>query len=264
MACLDVNRDLGCVLQTLKPDVAFIALHGRWCEDGCVQGLLEWMRIPYTHSGVLASALAMDKQATKRVYAAAGVPSPESRLVHRDAIVSKHQMERPYIVKPHNEGSSLGGFYLVHEGDPPPRIEENEREFFMVEAFVPGRELTVTVLGDTALVVSEFAIGEWYDFASKYTLSEENRIMPADNPRDVYDRCLGLAEQCHSALSCRGLSRTDFRWDESRGLDGIFALETNTQPGLRPDSNAGQHAAYAGKSFTELCQFLLEDASLDR
>lgn len=261
---IDVDRNLGTDLAKMSPDVAFNALHGRWGEDGCVQGLLELMRIPYTHSGVLASALAMDKHTSKLAYAQAGVPSPESLLLPVEQIRKAHQMPRPYIVKPHNEGSSLGGFYLVKADDPPPRITQTDREMFLVERFIPGRELTVTVLGETAIAVSEFDIGAWYDFTSKYTLSEANRILPADIPEDIYARCLDLAERCHKALGCRSLSRTDFRWGESRGQDGIFALETNTQPGLRPNSNAGQQIAHAGMSFSELCRFLLEDASLDR
>ncbi len=251
-------------LSSIRPDVAFNALHGRWGEDGCVQGIFEWMKIPYTHSGVLASAMAMDKQRSKIAYHAAGVPTPESRLMSRADIGEAHAMAPPYIVKPHNEGSSLGGFFLIEEGDDPPVIPSNSRDVFMIEAFVPGRELTVAVLDGKAIAVSEFDIGKWYDFNSKYTLSDANRILPAKLPPDIYDRCLDLAERAHNGLGCRGISRTDIRWDESLGADGLFALETNTQPGLRPNSNAGQQAACIGMSFPDLCDFLVKDASLDR
>lgn len=261
---LDASDELPRALARVAPDVVFNALHGRWGEDGCVQGLLEWMRLPYTHSGVLASALAMDKQKTKAAYANASIPSPVSKMFSRDQIMREHVLERPYIVKPHNEGSSLGGYYLVDVDAPPAPITETDRDTFMAEVFIPGRELTATVLGDKAIGVSEFDIGKWYDFESKYTLSATNRILPADVPTEIYDRCLDLTERAHKVLGCRGISRTDFRWNEDLGIDGIFALETNTQPGLRPNSNAGEQAAHAGYSFVELCEFLLNDASLDR
>ncbi|MEJ8560572.1 D-alanine--D-alanine ligase [Yoonia sp. GPGPB17] len=261
---VDAATDLTYVLAEQKPDAVFNALHGRWGEDGCLQGLLEWLRIPYTHSGVLASALAMDKQRCKLAYAAAGVPSPASIMVNRKDIMAEHVIPRPYIVKPHNEGSSLGGYYLVDVGDMPADISETDRGNFMVEEFIPGHELTATVLGDRVLGVSEFDIGKWYDFNSKYALSASNRILPARLPKDIYDRCCELAQLAHDVIGCRGISRTDFRWDESKGEDGIFALETNTQPGLRPNSNAGEQAAYAGISFPELCDILIKDASLDR
>ncbi len=261
---LDAGVDLATVILKEKPDAVFNALHGRWGEDGCVQGLLEWMHIPYTHSGVLASALAMDKQRCKMAYATAGVPSPQSRLMSREDIMLEHALDRPYMVKPHNEGSSLGGFYLVEKDAPLPQITEADRDAFMVEAFIPGRELTASVLDGKALAVSEFDIGKWYDFNSKYTLSDANRILPARLPQEIYSRCMDLAERAHSAIGCRGISRTDFRWNEELGIDGIFALETNTQPGMRPNSNAGEQAAYVGMGFPQLCEFLLKDASLDR
>ncbi len=261
---LDAADNLPKALESVEPDIVFNALHGRWGEDGCVQGMLEWMRLPYTHSGVLASALAMDKQKTKAAYSDAGIPSPVSKMFPREQIMREHVLDRPYIVKPHNEGSSLGGYYLVDRDDSPADIKEQDRDTFMAEVFIPGRELTATVLGEKAIGVSEFDIGKWYDFDSKYTMSATNRILPANLPSDIYNRCLELAEKAHSVLGCRSISRTDFRWNEELGIDGIFALETNTQPGLRPNSNAGEQAAYAGYSFVELCEFLLSDASLDR
>lgn len=263
---IDVGPNLGQVLENDRPDVAFVALHGRLVEDGCIQGLLEWMRIPYTHSGVLASALAMDKQASKSVLRAAGIPVAESVIAHRNKIMSTHVLEPPYVVKPHNEGSSLGGLYLVETTDCElPPLEDADRDMFMVERYAPGRELTAGVLGDRKLAVSEFKLeGKLYDYEAKYDALDSNRILPADLPRDVYDKCLELSKRSHDALGCRGLSRTDLRWDESRGLDGLVVLEVNTQPGLRPNSNAGQQAASIGMDFGALCRWIVEDASIDR
>ncbi len=261
---IDAGHDLAMKLLDCKPDAAFNALHGRWGEDGCVQGMLEWMKIPYTHSGVLASALAMNKQKTKLVYSSAGIPSPYSVLRRREEITGSHPVSPPYVVKPINEGSSLGGLYLVDIDNDPAQIPEGEREVFLVERYVPGRELTVTVLGDKALAVSEFKLSGLYDFDAKYKLHESNRILPAKLPKKIFSKLQRLAETAHRALGCRSISRTDFRWNEDLGCSGIFALETNTQPGLRPNSNAGEQAANAGISFPELCEFLLMDSSVDR
>ena len=261
---VDAGPDLASDLRRIGPDVAFNALHGRWGEDGCVQGLLEWLRIPYTHSGVLASALAMEKDRTKLAYAAGGIPFPDWRLATPEEISAAHVMEPPYVVKPRNEGSSLGGFHLVLDGDDPPAIADDDRDVFLVERFIPGRELTVAVLSGRAIAVSEFEVGQWYDFDAKYAPEAPNRVLPAPIPDDIYRLCLDLSAKAHAAIGCRGLTRTDFRWDESRGADGLFAIETNTQPGLRPDSNAGQQLAHDGMGFEALCQHLLEDASLDR
>lgn len=264
-ALFDASRGLATELAGFAPDVAFNALHGRWGEDGCLQGLLEWLQIPYTHSGVAASAIAMDKVRCKRAFKAAGVPVADSILCHRDQIAAGHVMAPPYIVKPHNEGSSLGGFALIEsDQSDPPSMPADAREFFMVETYIPGRELTAGVMDGKGLTVSEFMIGAWYDYGSKYELSETNRKLPANLPDDVFAYCLELAERAHAALGCRGISRTDFRWDESRGGEGLIALEINTQPGLRPDSNIGQQAALLGIDFPELCKWLVDDAGLNR
>ena len=261
---VDAGPDLPARLSEIAPDVVFNALHGRWGEDGCVQGLLEWLRIPYTHSGIRASATAMDKEATKAVYRAAGLPVVESRLATKAEIMAGHVMPPPYVVKPYNDGSSVG-VYLVAEGaNTPPRIAEEMPDTLMVEAYAPGRELTTTVLGGQALTVTDILTDGWYDYAAKYEVGGSRHVVPAELPQDIFDACMDNALAAHQALGCRGLTRTDFRWDEARGLDGLILLETNTQPGMTPTSLAPEQAAAVGMSFPELCRWLVEDASCDR
>ncbi len=261
---IDAGPDLAARLIDTAPDVAFNALHGRWGEDGCVQGLLEWLRIPYTHSGVLASALAMDKQRSKAAFAAAGLPVVESRIAPAAEVRARHVMEPPYVVKPNNEGSSVG-IYLVAEGaNAPPALGPEMPENVMVERFAPGREMTTTVLGDRALDVTDILTDGWYDYAAKYTPGGSRHVVPADVPPAIRDACLDYALRAHRALGCRGVSRTDFRWDESRGADGLILLETNTQPGMTPTSLVPEQAAHGGMSFGALCRWIVEDASCDR
>mgnify|MGYP001374693646 CR=1 FL=1 len=260
---VDAGPDLAARLSDIKPDVAFNALHGRWGEDGCVQGLLEWLRIPYTHSGVLASALAMDKQKAKEVYAAAGLPIVQSRLACREEVEAHHVLPPPYVVKPNNEGSSVG-VYIVHPGSNAPRLAETMPEVVMVETYAPGRELTVAVMSDRALCLTDILTEGWYDYTAKYTTGGSRHVLPAQVPQEITEACLDYALRAHRALGCRGVSRTDFRWDEARGLDGLILLETNTQPGMTPTSLAPEQAAYCGISFPELCRWMVEDASCDR
>jgi D-alanine-D-alanine ligase len=260
---LVAGSDLPERLAALKPDVAFNALHGRWGEDGCVQGMLEWLRIPYTHSGVLASALAMDKQRTKDVYRAAGLPVAESRIVAREDVEAAHVLPPPYVVKPNNEGSSVG-VYIVREGSNAPRLAATMPARVMVETYVPGRELTVTVMGDRALCVTDIITQGWYDYEAKYAPGGSRHVCPAQIPQDIADACLDFARRAHRALGCRGVSRTDFRWDEARGPAGLILLETNTQPGMTPTSLAPEQAAARGISFPALCDWMIGDASCDR
>lgn len=261
---VDAGRDLPARLAEIQPDVCFNALHGRWGEDGCVQGLLEWLGLPYTHSGVLASALALDKTRTKDIYRAAGLPVAHSQLAARADVSAAHVMPPPYVVKPNSEGSSVG-IYIVNEAaNAPPHLGDDMPEIVMVEAFVPGRELTVSVMGDRALGVTEIITSGWYDYHAKYAEGGSSHILPADLPTEVTEACLAHAVTAHQALGCRGLSRTDFRWDEPRGLDGLVLLETNTQPGMTPTSLSPEHAAHVGMTFPELCRWLVEDASCNR
>ncbi|WP_341212220.1 D-alanine--D-alanine ligase [uncultured Limimaricola sp.] len=261
---VDAGPDLPERLRDLAPMTVFNALHGPRGEDGCIQGLLEWLRIPYTHSGVLASALAMDKEATKVAFRAEGLPVAESRLATKAEVMAAHVMPPPYVVKPYNEGSSVG-VYIVPEGaNQTPQLSEDMPETVMVEAYLPGRELTTTVLGDRALTVTDIVTDGWYDYDAKYKTGGSQHVVPAEIPRDIFDACLDYALRAHRALGCRGLSRTDFRWDESKGLEGLVLLETNTQPGMTPTSLAPEQAAKVGITFPELCGWLVEDASCDR
>jgi D-alanine-D-alanine ligase len=260
---VDCGLDIAARLVEISPDVVFNALHGRWGEDGCVQGMLEWLRIPYTHSGVLASALAMDKARAKDVYVAAGLPVVASVLAGRDAVSAGHVMAPPYVVKPNNEGSSVG-VYIVREGANAPRLAETMPEVVMVEAYAPGRELTVTVMGDRALCVTDIITSGWYDYDAKYSVGGSKHVLPADVPEAISAACLDYALRAHRALGCKGVSRTDFRWDDSRGLAGLVLLETNTQPGMTPTSLSPEQAAYCGVSFPDLCRWMVEDASCNR
>ncbi|WP_132542456.1 D-alanine--D-alanine ligase [Rhodovulum euryhalinum] len=261
---IDAGQDLPARLAACAPDVAFNALHGRWGEDGCVQGLLEWLRIPYTHSGVLASALAMDKQRSKDAFRAAGLPVVDSVLATRDEVSARHVMAPPYVVKPNNEGSSVG-IHIVHaDANTPPRLGPEMPDVVMVETYAPGRELTTTVMGDRALTVTDILTDGWYDYHAKYAQGGSRHVVPADLPGDVFDACLDYAVRAHRALGCRGLSRTDFRWDEARGLDGLILLETNTQPGMTPTSLSPEQARHCGIPFGALCRWIVEDASCAR
>ncbi len=260
---VDCGLDLSSRLAEIAPDVVFNALHGRWGEDGCVQGMLEWMRIPYTHSGVLASALAMDKARTKEIYVAVGLPVVPSVLATSEAVSAGHVLPPPYVVKPNNEGSSVG-VYIVRQGANAPRLADTMPKVVMVEAYAPGRELTVTVMGDRALCVTDIITSGWYDYDAKYSVGGSSHVLPADVPAMIAEACLDFALRAHRALGCRGLSRTDFRWDEARGLTGLVLLETNTQPGMTPTSLAPEQAAYCGLSFPDLCRWMVEDASCDR
>ena len=260
---VDAGRDIVAQLLSAKPDVVFNALHGRWGEDGCVQGILEWLRIPYTHSGVLASALAMDKQRAKEVYARAGLPIVESRIVSADEVALGHVLPPPYVVKPNNEGSSVG-VYIVQPGSNAPRLADTMPRQVMVETYAPGREMTVSVMGDRALCVTDIITDGWYDFDAKYKPGGSRHELPAKIPAEIEAACLDYALRAHRALGCRGLSRTDFRWDEGRGLAGLILLETNTQPGMTPTSLSPEQAAHVGISFPELCAWIVEDASCNR
>ena len=247
-----------------RPDVVFNALHGRWGEDGCVQGVLEWLQIPYTHSGVFSSALAMDKEKTKDVYRTAGLPVAEGKLVSKADVLAGHPMARPYVVKPYNEGSSVG-VYIVQDGSNAiASMADDMPDTLMVEEFIPGRELTTAVMGDRALTVTDIVTDGWYDFSAKYETGGSSHVLPADIPSDIFDACLDYAIRAHDCLNCRGMSRTDFRWDDTKGLDGLILLETNTQPGMTPTSLAPEQAAHCGISYGELVRWMVEDASCNR
>jgi len=263
---IDADRDLAARLAEAKPDAVFNALHGQWGEDGCVQGLLEVMDIPYTHSGVLASSLAMDKQRAKAVFEDAGIASPFGKIVSRASAASGHVMTPPYVIKPNAQGSSVG-VYIVRKGDNRPPDELTSKEWtlgdeVLVEKFIAGRELTVAVMGERALCVTEITTSlTFYDYEAKYADGGSRHVLPADLPEEVTARCLDLALRAHRSLGCRGLSRADFRYDDKADGEQLFCLEVNTQPGLTATSLAPEQAAHLGMSFPELCAWIVEDAS---
>jgi D-alanine-D-alanine ligase len=261
---VDAGPDLASDLKQINPDVVFNALHGRWGEDGCVQGLLEWLQIPYTHSGVMASSIAMDKEKSKDVYRAAGLPVADSILAPRSEVEAQHLMVPPYVVKPYNEGSSVGVYIVQEAANGPPILSPDMPEQVMVETYVPGRELTCSVLGDRALTVTDIITDSWYDYHAKYADGGSRHEVPAQVPNDIFQACMEMSLKAHQVLGCRGLSRTDFRWDESKGMAGLILLETNTQPGMTPTSLSPEQAQEVGMSFPELCTWLVEDASCNR
>jgi D-alanine-D-alanine ligase len=267
---VDAGRDLAQVLAQLKPDVVLNALHGEWGEDGCVQGILETLQIPYTHSGVLASALTMDKDKTKAVLKAAGVPVPGGGLFERRAVAAGHVIEPPYVIKPNAEGSSVG-VYLVKAGDAPIAAvgadDWTYGEEVMVEPYVAGRELCVTVLGEAsgprALTVTDITpVKGFYDYEAKYAPGGSVHKLPAELPPLIFERCLRLSEQAHAALGCRGVSRSDYRYDDVK--DVLVLLEVNTQPGMTPTSLAPEQAAHTGLAYEDLVRWMVEDASCPR
>lgn len=268
---VDVGRDVAEVLARLKPDVALNALHGPGGEDGVIQGVLEILRIPYTHSGVLASALAANKEKAKVVMAAAGVPVPAGKVVSRFEAAAEHVLPAPYVLKPVSEGSSYGVFIVKEGRSHPPqelvRADWPHGDLMLAEKYIAGRELTCAVLGDRALAVTEIksVSSEWYDFDSKYAPGGSIHELPAKVKENIYQIIQQLALKAHRALGCRGISRTDFRYDDRPGGTGeLVVLEVNTQPGMTETSLAPEMAAFAGLSFGELVKWMVEDASCDR
>ncbi len=261
---IDAGPNLPSEIARESPDVAFNALHGRWGEDGCVQGLLEFLRIPYTHSGVLSSALAMHKERAKSVFRSAGLPVADSLVVCRDEVSSSHPIDPPYVVKPVNEGSSVGVTFVTEGANTPARLDADAPDRVMVERYVPGRELTTAVMDGCALAVTDIQTDGWYSYDAKYVPGGSRHVVPAEIPQEITDACLDFAVRAHQSLHCRGVTRTDFRWDESKGLEGLFILETNTQPGMTPTSLVPEQAELAGFSYSDLVLWLLEDASCDR
>lgn len=264
---VEVGIDLAAMLAALnpKPDAVFNALHGRFGEDGVIQGVLDWLDIPYTHSGVRASALAMDKAASRAVFAAAGLPIANGRVIDIGELAEHDPLLRPYVIKPLNEGSSVGVDIL--------RVGENRRHEIasewrfgaqaLVEEFIPGRELTVGVMGDEALAVTEIsATHAFYDYESKYAAGGSQHVIPARLHQAAYGQALELAVAAHRALGCRGATRADFRYDDTAGEPGrLVLLEVNTQPGLTPTSLLPEQAAFRGITFPALCAWMVENAA---
>lgn len=262
---LDAGRDVAARLAELRPDVAFNALHGPYGEDGCIQGILETLGIPYTHSGVLASSLAMHKERAKTVMAAAGIPVAAAIEFDR-AGYSGHPMPPPYVIKPVADGSSFG-VIIVAAGDPAPQPDTLPRGPLMAERYIPGRELTCAALGDRALGVIEIVPAEgmpFYDYQAKYAAGGSVHILPAQISPNLYALVQKLTVAAHRVLGCRGVSRADFRLDDAREPGELICLEVNTQPGMTATSLVPELAAHAGMSFGQLARWLVNDASVDR
>ena len=265
---IDVTREIAAVLTATKPDVALNVLHGRPGEDGTLQGLLEILDIPYSHSGVMASALAMQKDYAKALFCAAAVPVAEGLVASRFEAAKRHLMKPPYVVKPVAEGSSVGVFIVTADhAQPPQELYRDDWAFgekVMIERYIPGKELTCAVLGDRALDVIEIVpTTRFYDYESKYAPGGSRHILPAQILPNVYQEVRRLSLAAHSALGCRGVSRADFRYDD-RGTGELVCLEVNTQPGMTETSLVPELAAYAGITFDELVQWMVEDASTNR
>ncbi|MBV8939944.1 MAG: D-alanine--D-alanine ligase [Alphaproteobacteria bacterium] len=263
---IDVGRDVAEKLSALKPDIAFNALHGRFGEDGCMQGLLEILHIPYTHSGVLASALAMDKPMAKRMFEAAGLRCPHGIPVRREEFGKGDPLPRPYVIKPANEGSSVGVHMVTREDNRPLALiaAEAADHPYLAEAYIPGRELTVAVLNGRPLGVTELRPAQgFYDYANKYTDGRTLHLCPAPIHGRAYDEAMAAALAAHRALGCRGLTRADFRYDDTQGEPGVlYLLEINTQPGMTPLSLSPEQAAHAGIDFHTLVDMLVKAAEL--
>jgi D-alanine-D-alanine ligase len=266
---IDVGIDVDDLLRALdpKPDAVFNALHGRFGEDGRIQGLLDLLGVPYTHSGVLASALAMDKPLAKQVFAAVGLRSPEGRVLAVDSLLKGDPFPRPYVAKPAAEGSSVG-VRIVRPGDNLPPLGSEYWPFgseVLVERYIPGRELTVAVMGERALGVTELRPRTgFYDYEAKYTAGKTDHLIPAPLPLKVSEAAKSMALAAHEALGCRGVTRSDFRYDDRQpGLEGLYLLEVNTQPGMTPLSLVPEQAAYCGISFGDLVAWMVEHAQCD-
>ncbi|OIR09976.1 D-alanine--D-alanine ligase B [mine drainage metagenome] len=268
VATIDVRRDLRTLvagLDAAKPWVVFNALHGRHGEDGAVQGLLDIMKIPYTHSGMLASAMAMDKPTAKKIFAAAGIPVPEGRVVRKSEVFAGDVLPRPYVLKPLNEGSSVG-VHIIKDDAPRPTSEAEWPfgEWVLAEPFIPGREITVAVMGDKALGVTEITSDRgFYDYTAKYAPGGSRHLVPAPLPEAAFAEAQRLAVAAHQALGCRGVSRTDLRYDDSSGEGKFYVLEINTQPGMTDTSLVPEQAAHAGISFPDLVTWMVENATCD-
>jgi D-alanine-D-alanine ligase len=267
---IDVGRDIAAVLTTVKPDVALNVLHGRPGEDGTLQGLLEILAIPYSHSGVLASALAMQKDVAKELFRAAGVAVPEGIVASRFDVARQHMLPPPYVIKPIAEGSSVGVFLVTEQHAHPPQELHREDwaygERVIVEKYIAGKELTCAVMGEQVFGVIEIVpTVRFYDYEAKYAPGGSKHVLPAPVSPVVYEAVQKLSLQAHRALGCRGVSRSDFRYDDRiEGAAGLVCLEVNTQPGMTETSLVPELAAHAGVSFDQLVRWMVEDASLNR
>ncbi len=268
---IDMDRDVAAKLAAAKPDVVFNALHGTPGEDGSIQGLMDLMGLTYTHSGMVSSVIAIDKELTKQALVPHGIPMPGGRIVPVAEIFQKDPLERPYVLKPVNEGSSVGVAIVMADGNygnpisPDAKGPWQEFDQLLAEPYIRGRELTTAVLGDRALMVTELRPKSgFYDFDAKYTEGMTEHVCPAEIPDEITQACLDLALRCHQLLGCKGCSRTDFRWDDERGVEGLFVLETNTQPGMTPLSLVPEQARHLGIEYGALVEMIIAEALADK
>ena len=264
---IDMGRDVALRIAEAKPDVVFNALHGTPGEDGTVQGMMDLMGVKYTHSGLVTSVIAIDKQLTKQALVPHGIPMPGGRMVKTEELHREDPLPRPYVLKPVNEGSSVGVAIVTKEGNygnpiaPEATGPWQEFDELLAEPFIRGRELTTAVLAGEALGVTELKPKSgFYDYDAKYTDGLTEHVCPAEIPEEIADACKRIALEAHKLLGCKGTSRSDFRWDDSMGLDGLFLLEVNTQPGMTPLSLVPEQARHLGISYPELCQRIVDEA----
>ena len=277
-ACFNAIKKLGYIAKSIdtknnfveelikfNPDVVFNALHGKWGEDGTIQGVLESLNFPYTHSGVLASAVAMDKDLAKIFFKDSGIPVVQHSVLNFSFKKEDISFSFPYVVKPLNGGSSVGVRIFRNSDDwkfNDDWIKEENK--YIVEPYIPGRELTVSVIANKALAVTEILSKEWYNYEAKYIPGASKHIIPADIPERINNLCLKYALESHKKLGCRGVTRTDFRWNEELGIEGLFVLELNTQPGMTPTSLVPEQANFVGITFEDICDWLIKDASYNK
>ena len=262
---IDTKENFIDELIKFKPDVVFNALHGRYGEDGIIQGLLETLKIPYTHSGVQASSIAMDKNLAKICFKEAGIPVVEHIILDESFSLNNIPFKLPCVIKPLAGGSSVDVKILKNANDwQPIKNSGNKNKKYLVEPYIPGRELTVATLGNKSLIVTDIISDNWYNYDAKYKIGASKHIIPAKIPVNIEKLCLDYALIAHDKLGCRGVTRTDFRWNEKLGSKGLFILELNTQPGMTPTSLVPEQANFIGMSFEDLCDWLIEDACIDK
>ena len=262
---IDTKENFIDELIKFKPDVVFNALHGRYGEDGIIQGFLESLKIPYTHSGVQASSIAMDKNLAKICFKEAGIPVVDHVILDESYSLQNIPFKLPYVIKPLAGGSSVDVKILKNENDWQPfKYSRNKNKKYLVEPYIPGRELTVAILGNKPLIVTDIISDNWYNYDAKYKIGASKHIIPAKIPINIEKLCLDYALIAHDKLGCRGVTRTDFRWNEKLGSKGLFILELNTQPGMTPTSLVPEQANFIGMSFEDLCDWLIEDACIDK
>lgn len=259
-------HELSKVVKSKNPDVIFNALHGGIGEDGSIQGLFETLKIPYTHSGVLASAIAMDKFVAKKIFKTSGLPVIEDLLLNSEDQLKKIPFTPPFVVKPNNGGSSVGIHFIrcKEEIDEFRSLGKNLDRRYLLERYIPGRELTVAVLNGRPLTVTDIVTRDWYNYDAKYKKGGSKHIIPADVPQEIFDLCINYAVKAHNCLGCRGVTRSDFRWTENKGKEGLYILELNTQPGMTKTSLVPEQAKYVGLDLQHLCLELISDASCNK